>query len=266
MSSGDAEYSFKTSPTGTGYYGASFNNPGPNVALQVTQTGNAPASTSVGGAINVDNSLSSGAGIVVFSSNAAPSGRLIVGRSSSATFSQTVAFFQQAGTGHALHADLTQTSSSSASALNVTSANTANSAVFISGVETGRGTVKITHTGTGTDAAAAGLSIDLAGSGTASQGIFIDATGGGTTGDLMDLRNSSNQLFKLGSETGTIARPRMTLGNGGPIITFHTTSPEGVISAPVGSFCLNSGGTSANTTAYVKRTGTGNTGWFPVTA
>lgn len=244
---------------------ATFSNANPAASLQVTQVGTAPASTSTGGAVNIDNSLSSGAGLVVFSSNAAPTGRLIVGRSSSATFSQTVGFFQQAGTGHALHADLTQTASATASALNVTSANVSNSAVFISGVETGRGTVKITHTGTGTDASAAALSMDLAGSGTAAQGIFIDATGGGTTGDLMDLRNNGNQLFKVGSESGTIARPRITLGNGGPIITYHTTSPEGVIAAPPGSLCLSTAG-GANTTAYVKRSGTGNTGWVFITA
>jgi len=235
-------------------------------AIKVTQLGNAGTSTSTGGAVNIDGSASTGAGLVVFSSQAAPSGRLLVVRTSSATFSQTALFVQQAGTGHALHADLTQTNSATASALNLTSANTANSCVFISGVETGRGTVKITHTGTGTDASAAAISIDLAGAGTAAQGIFVDATNAsGTTGDLMDLRNSGNQLFKLGSESGTLARPRMTLGNGGPILTYHTTSPEGVISAPPGSLCLNSAG-GANTTAYVKRSGTGNTGWFPVTA
>ncbi len=225
------------------------------VGLQVTQTGDAPASTSVGGAVNIDNSLSSGAGIVVFSSNAAPSGRLIVGRSSSATFSQSVAFFQQAGTGHALHADLTQTNSATASALNVTSANAANSAVFVSGVETGRGTVKITHTGTGTDAAAAALSIDLAGSGTAAQGVFIDATGGGTTGDLMDLRNNSTQLFKV-KTNGYLA-----FGNGGPIIAFGSGTPEGVVTGPPGSFYLNSAG-GVGATTWKKRSGTSNTGWF----
>lgn len=241
-------------------------NNGTFAALQITQKGDTAASTSTGGAINLDNSLNQGAGLVIFSSHAAPTGRLLVARANSATFSQTVAYFENAGTGHAVHANQTNVNSATASALNITSSNVANSAVFVSGVETSRGTVKITHTGTGTDASAACLSLDIAGSGTAAQGIFVDATGGGTTGDLVDLRNAGNQLFKLGSESGTLARPRMTLGNGGPIITFHTTSPEGVISAPVGSLCLNSGGTVANTTAYVKRTGTGNTGWFPITA
>lgn len=240
-----------------------INQPANQNALTVTGTGTTSASTSTGGIVNVDNSPNTGAGVVVFSSQAAPAGRLLVVRTSSATFSQTALFVQQAGTGHAIHADLTQTNSATASALNLTSANTANSCVFVSGVETGRGTVKITHTGTGTDAAAAAISINLAGSGTAAQGIFIDADGGGTTGDLADWRNNGNQLFKF--QSVGLTRPVIALGNGGPIITFGSGTPEGAITAPPGSLYLNSAG-GANTTAYVKRAGTGNTGWFPVTA
>lgn len=245
-------------------------NPLGGAAIQIIPLIPTSASTSVGGALNIDNSLNTGAGMVVFSSQSAPSGRLIVGRSSSATFSQTVAFFQQAGTGHALHADLTQTNSATASALNVTSANAANSAVFVSGVETGRGTIKVAHTGdtaVASDAAAAAISIDLKTSGvsgaTAAQGIFIDATTGGTTGDLMDLRNNGNQLFKFGAVG--LTRPLMTLGNGGPTISTGTGSPDTVVTAPVGSIFLRTDGATNVTVLYVKRTGTGNSGWFPVT-
>lgn len=231
-------------------------NPASSAALQVTPLVPTSASTSVGGAVNIDNSLNTGAGLVVFSSQSAPAGRLLVARSSSASFSQTVAFFQQAGTGHALHADLTQTNSATASAINATSANTANSAMFLSGVETGRGTLKVTHTGTGTDASAACVSLDIAGTGTAAQGIFIDATGGGTTGDLMDVRNNGNQLFKL--QSVGLTRPVLALGNGGPTISMGTNTPEGAITAPVGSLFLR---TDAATSLYVKQTGSGNTGW-----
>lgn len=231
-------------------------NPAGGAALQVTQLVPTSASTSVGGAVNIDNSLNTGAGLVVFSSQAAPAGRLLVARSSSATFNQTVAFFQQAGTGHALHADLTQTNAASACAINATSANTANSAMFLSGVETGRGTLKVTHTGTGTDANASCISLDIAGAGTAAQGIFIDATGGGTTGDLMDMRNNGNQLFKF--QSVGLTRPVLALGNGGPTISMGTGTPEGAITAPVGSLFLR---TDAATSLYVKQTGAGNTGW-----
>jgi hypothetical protein len=51
-------------------------------------------------------------------------------------------------------------------------------------------------------------------------------------------------------------------GNSGPFYR-GSGSPEGVVTAPPGSIYQNtSGGT--NTTLYVKRSGTGNTGWFAV--
>jgi hypothetical protein len=131
--------------------------------------------------------------------------------------------------------------------------------VFVSGVETARGTVKITHTGTGSDASAACLSLDAAGTGTAAQGIFMDATGGGTTGDLMDLRNNSTQLFKV-KTNGFVE-----FGNGGPKICFGAGTPEGAVTAPQGSLFLRTDGGTNITTLYAKRTGTGNTGWFPAT-
>lgn len=46
----------------------------------------------------------------------------------------------------------------------------------------------------------------------------------------------------------------------GPFITSGTSSPEGVLSAPIGSLFLRSDGGTA-TTLYVKESGTGNTGW-----
>ena len=44
------------------------------------------------------------------------------------------------------------------------------------------------------------------------------------------------------------------------LIYSHTATPEGAITAPVGSLCLNTGG-GAETVLYMKETGTGNTGW-----
>ena len=170
---------------------------GADAALQVIAQGNTPSSTSSGGTVNIDNSLNTGAGLVVFSSNNSPSGRLLVARAIGAANAQTVAYFEQGGTGHALHANNTATNNSTGSALNVTSTNVGASAVQIGGVETGRGTVKITHTQAGGDANASGLSIDLQGAGTASKGIFIDSASNGTTGDLLDIRNNGNRLFAV---------------------------------------------------------------------
>jgi hyaluronidase-like protein HylP len=81
-------------------------------------------------------------------------------------------------------------------ALNVTSDNPDDSAMYLSGIESGRGTLKIAHRKPGvSDANAAGLSIDLqdgAGNGdSAAQGIFVTATEGATTGNLLTLRNNA---------------------------------------------------------------------------
>jgi hypothetical protein len=55
----------------------------------------------------------------------------------------------------------------------------------------------------------------------------------------------------------------MYLGNtftGMPFLRKHTTTPEGNITGPVGSICVNTSG-GAGTTLYVKESGTGSSGW-----
>lgn len=84
-------------------------------------------------------------------------------------------------------------------ALNVSSHNPGNSAMYLAGTETDRGTLKISHLGyaDGSDKNAAALSIDLrttVGSPetglTAAQGIYMFATQGPTRGNLIALRNN----------------------------------------------------------------------------
>lgn len=48
---------------------------------------------------------------------------------------------------------------------------------------------------------------------------------------------------------------------GGPTITSGSNTPEGAVTAPVGSLFTRTNG-GANTTLYVKESGTGNTGWI----
>ncbi len=179
--------------------------------LRITPTTTASNSTSAGGALNITNTANNGAGMVVYSDNASPTGHLLVVRADNAAFNQSGIFAQYDGTGHNVNISHAGTGSSS-SALNVGSTNPDHSAVGIGGVETAKGTVKITHTGTGTDASASAISIDLAGSGTASQGIFITGTGGGTSGNLLEVRNggtgpvfrvTSTGSTQLGSGTGS---------------------------------------------------------------
>lgn len=232
-------------------------NPLGGAAIQVVPLVATSASTSVGGAVNIDNSLNTGAGLVVFSSQAAPSGRLLVARSSSATFSQTVAFFQQAGTGHALHADLTQTNSLTASAINATSANTANSCIFVSGVETARATVKIAHTGdtaVANDANAAAISIDLKSSGaagaTAAQGIFIDSTTGGSTGDILDLRNNGSARLQLTS-AGVLSVVKLSLTGAVTGVSAPAAGGAGALPAtPLGYVTVSINGTNRQIPYY----------------
>ncbi|MFD5910239.1 hypothetical protein ACFWHL_16130 [Streptomyces massasporeus] len=82
-------------------------------------------------------------------------------------------------------------------ALNVISDKPGDSAMWLSGKESARGTLKIAHlnpgAGVSADAGAAAISIDLQRNGkggTAAQGIFVTATEGPTTGRLLVLRNS----------------------------------------------------------------------------
>lgn len=58
----------------------------------------------------------------------------------------------------------------------------------------------------------------------------------------------------------TLDTTGMRIGATGPTLTTGTGSPEGVVTAPIGSLYLNLSGGAA-TTLYVKTSTTGNTGW-----
>jgi len=72
--------------------------------------------------------------------------------------------------------------------------------------------------------------------------------------------NTNPNAYKLtGTNDGT-ATNTFAPGDGTPIWTSGTGSPEGVLTAVVGSLYTNTTG-GAGTTLYVKQSGTGNTGW-----
>lgn len=103
---------------------------------------------------------------------------------------------------HAVTAYMAATSGTSNSAINAVSDNPGMSAVQVSGTETNRGTVKITHRNPGAgataDASAAAVSIDLQDGGvggTAAQGVFVTSTTGSTTGNLITARNNGRDDF-----------------------------------------------------------------------
>jgi hypothetical protein len=61
----------------------------------------------------------------------------------------------------------------------------------------------------------------------------------------------------------SVAARRVDIGGFGAFIESGTGSPEGVLTAPVGSLWLRSNG-GAGSTLYVKESGAGNTGWRAV--
>lgn len=58
-------------------------------------------------------------------------------------------------------------------------------------------------------------------------------------------------------------QPAIKLASTGQLLYVGSGSPEGAITAPVGSLYMRTDGTSG-TTLYIKETGAGNTGWTPV--
>ncbi|MFF0434506.1 hyaluronoglucosaminidase [Streptomyces sp. NPDC004327] len=148
-------------------------------------------------------------------------------------------------------------------ALNVVSDNPGTSAMYLSGTETGRGTLKIAHRGytDGSDANAAALSIDLQTPGatdpkkpgTAAQGIYVTATHGPTAGALLVLRNNANLddltvkgtgLIGIGIDRGATPRAQVhivqrtdkpgLLVDGTVEIGNTATPPTGTVSASGG--------------------------------
>lgn len=187
--------------------------------LRITPAANASTSTSTGGALNLTNTGSTGAGLVVYSAQSAPSGHLMVVRANHATFNQTGLYVDYLGTSHGISVNHQGTGGAS-SALNLASSNTSFSTMQVSGVETTTGTLKLTHTGTGSDSGAAAVSLNLAGAGTASQGIYLT---GATTGDLIKLVNNATIQFSVSSAGNTLIKG--TLDHDGSNVGFYGTSP-----------------------------------------
>lgn len=163
------------------------------VALQVMQQANTSNSTSTGGAINLNNTANTGAGEVLYTNaGATATGHLFAARVDNTAFPMSAIYATSKGTS-ATAMFLQNGTGGNAPALNLTSSNPNFSTLGVSGVELTHGTVKVSHTGTGTDANAAGVSVDVTGSGTAAQMFYGASTGPqGTTGDGIHLTNKLN--------------------------------------------------------------------------
>lgn len=172
-------------------------------AMRLVCSGSVPASSSTGGALNLDNSASSGAGAVLYSDRGADAlGRLLVVNQAGAENPQHAVRIQNAGTAHTVsifHDPAGGAGDPTAEAMDIVSTNELDTALGVRGRESGKGTVKITHAKPdGPDPNASALSIALEGAGTACQGIYIgNDAGNPTTGDLLNIRNGGPGTERL---------------------------------------------------------------------
>lgn len=183
--------------------------------LEIFPDGDAGELSSSGGALYIDNSRNYGSGINIFSSaSSLADGHLLNIKADDATFDKGAIYVDYDGTSNAVNINHNG-ATTAGNALSVTGNNPQDSTVGVIGYETGRGTVKITHNGTGTDANASGLSIDVKGEGTRAQGIYVDSTAtSGTLGNLLRLRNQGIDRFVVSYLGG------VTMGSTGTNTTF----------------------------------------------
>jgi hypothetical protein len=177
--------------------------PAGDAALKLVPSGDVAQSVSVGGAMNLDNTASRGAGVVLYSNHGVDAlGRLLVVNQANAANPQHAVRIENAGTAHTVsifHNPAGGAGDATAEAVDIVSTNPRDTTLGVQGREEGRGTVKITHVKpTGPDAGAAALSIALEGAETACQGIFIgNGTGDVTTGNLLNIRNGGPGTERL---------------------------------------------------------------------
>ncbi len=180
-------------------------NSGADHSIELYPTADAGYLSSSGGAIFIDNTYNKGTGLGIYSNaDETANGNMINIKVDNPLYQQAAFYMNYDGTSNAVEIVSNSTDTSS-NALAVTGNNTNDSTVGIIGYETGRGTVKISHNGTGTDSNASAISIDLKGTGTRSQGIYVDSTAtGGTAGNLLRLRNETIDRFVVNS-VGSLA-------------------------------------------------------------
>lgn len=85
--------------------------------------------------------------------------------------------------------------------------------------------------------------------------VHINITSG--TGNIVGLNNGAVSLTDSGTSTTNI---NTLLGKAGHYLISGTGTPEGAVTAPVGSIYFRTNG-GTGTTLYIKESGTGNTGW-----
>lgn len=177
--------------------------PAGSTALQLQPSGAVPPSVSVGGALNLDNTASTGAGAVLYSNRGSDAlGRLLVVNQDNPENPQHAVRIENVGTASTVsifHDPAGGAGDSTAEAVDIVSTNPLDTTLGVRGHEEGRGTVKITHAKPANpDPDAAALSIAIEGAGTACQGIFIgNGAGDVTSGNLLNIRNGGPGTERL---------------------------------------------------------------------
>lgn len=209
-------------------------------AIVITPSGAVSASTSVGGAVNITNTASTGAGLVIYSNNGATqAGRLLALRTSNAAFAQAALSVNYMGSASAIQVIRDNAASETNSRLlDITDNNPADTTLGISGNQSGRGLVKLTHKKPDgvADANASAISIVLdrenAAEASAAQGIFLDSTHV-TTGKLIQLKNNGGARFDVladGQVLGGVGGVATRTKAGTPAdADFTVTPPIGMI-------------------------------------
>lgn len=74
---------------------------------------------------------------------------------------------------------------------------------------------------------------------------------------------TGNTILTADTARITFNAPKIYFGSeSGPFLSYGSGTPLGVLSAPVGSLYIRTNGV-ADSTLYIKSSGTGNTGWYP---
>lgn len=174
-------------------------------SIELQPTGNAGYLSSSGGAFFLNNTSNIGSGIGIYSNAGSDAlGNMINVKVDNPLYDQAAFYMNYDGISNAVEI-VSNTNDDSSNALSITNNNTQDSALGVIGYETGKGTIKVSHNGTGSDSNASGISIDLKGTGTRAQGLYVDSTAsGGTLGNLLRLRNQSVDRFVV-SSVGSLA-------------------------------------------------------------
>ena len=169
-----------------------------NRSINIVPQVNQGSSNVTGGALRVDNTNSTGLGMLLYTNaGSGRAARLFDINVANAAFDRAGFHVDYAGVASAFEISNTGTGTSNI-ALNVVSTNSDDSAVGINGSEASRGTVKIVHNKpAGSDAGASALSLRSNGVGTAAHAIFFDAEDGGTTGDLFLFRQNGVNVWRV---------------------------------------------------------------------